>query len=82
MKNFALELIAHPTKMKKRLFTPIVVVDVAAVAMAKVGGEIIMMPMHIMQIMMQGLHEDMSAKPNAFVNMSEIKTTSKHGDFI
>ena len=60
MKNFAFELIAHPTKMKNRLFTPITVADVAAatVAMAEAGGEIIMMPMHVVQIMMQGLHED------------------------
>lgn len=58
MKSFALELIAHLTKMKNRLFTPIAVADVVAVAMAEAGGEIIMMPMHVMQIMMQGLHED------------------------
>ena len=58
MKNFVLELIAHPTKMKNRPFTPITVEDVAVVAMVEAGGEIIMMPMHVMQIMMQGLHED------------------------
>ena len=58
MKNFVLELKAHPTKMKNRPFTPIVVADVVAVAMAEVGGKIIMMPMHVMQIMMQGLRED------------------------
>ena len=58
MKNFVLELIAHPTKMKNRLFTPITVANVPAVAMAEAGGEIIMMSMHVMQIMMQGLHED------------------------
>ena len=44
--------------MKNRLFTPIAVADVAVVAMAEAGGETIMMPMHVMQIMMQGLHED------------------------
>ena len=58
MKNFVLELIAHLTKMKNRLFTPIAVADVATVAMAEAMGEIIMMPMHVMQIMIQGLHED------------------------
>ena len=55
MKSFALELIAHLTKMKNRLFTPIAVADVVAVAMAEAGGEIIMMLMHAVQIMMQGL---------------------------
>ena len=32
--------------------------SVDAVAMAEAGGEIIMMLMHAVQIMMQGLHED------------------------
>ena len=44
---------------QERCMTPIIVTDVAAITMAEAGGEIIMKPMHIMQIMMQGLHEDM-----------------------
>ena len=63
--------------MKNRLFTPIAVVDVAAVAMAEGGGEIIMMPMHVMQIMMQGLLEDVEENLHLLMTREIVFTVEK-----
>ena len=63
--------------MKNRPFTPIAVVDVATVAMAEAGGEIIMMPMHVMQIMMQGLHEDVEEDLHLLMTREIVFTVEK-----